>query len=244
MSPKSLKEALELTSSIKKGLVLNKNNVVLCPPSIYMSGVAEIISVGSKIKIGAQDCFYEESGAFTGEISSSMLKSIGVKYVIVGHSERRALGETNEEINKKVKILLKNGLKVVFCVGENARDKTGSYLRYIEEEIKSGLSGINKIYFKDLILAYEPLWAIGKDAIRCCEPEEIREMALFIKKVLAGISSRDIGLKIPIIYGGSVDVKNAAEIISKSDIDGLLIGRTSLDVSKFLEMIKKIDSRR
>ncbi|KKQ81679.1 MAG: Triosephosphate isomerase [Parcubacteria group bacterium GW2011_GWF2_38_76] len=243
MNPASLKEAILLVSSIKKGKAADKNEIVLCPPSVYLSDVVKILSSGKHgIKIGAQDCFYEEKGAFTGEVSPIMFKTVGAKYVIIGHSERRALGETNESINKKIKLSFKKGIKVILCVGESERDETGQYFRFIETQIKSALLGINKSYFKDLIIAYEPIWAIGKNAQKSCDPKDIKEMSLFIKKVLAEISSREIGLKATVIYGGSVDVKNATQIVSEGEVDGLLIGRASLDAKKFLGIINSVSS--
>lgn len=237
MNPPSVKEAVALASSIKNGVDKSRAEVVICPPSVFLSDVSRAISKSS-LKLGAQDCFCEECGPFTGEISPAMLKSFSVKYVIIGHSERRSLGEDNALINKKAKALLKKGMKVVLCVGESARDAHGDYLRFIEEEIKEGLKNVGKIDLKNLIIAYEPVWAVGKSA--CCGPKDIKEMSLFIKKILADTLSRDIGLKVPIIYGGSVDTKNAGDIIRDGGVDGLLVGRTSLNAEKFVEMLNLI----
>jgi triosephosphate isomerase len=238
MNPATVKEAVALALGIKRGIETSKSEVVLCPPYVFLLDVSKVLSK-SGLKLGAQNCFCEDMGAFTGEISPAMLKSLGVGYVIIGHSERRNLFEDNLLINKKIKLLLKRGLKVIFCVGERERDEAGDYLRFVERELKEGLKNINKVDFKNLIIAYEPVWAIGKSSKGCCEAKDIREMSLFIKKVLAEVAGRQVGLKIPIVYGGSVDSKNAKDVIG-SGVDGLLLGRACLDVTKCLEILKKI----
>ncbi len=241
MNPSSVKEAVSLVSNIDKKISSN-GNVVLCPPFIYIGAVRGALSKKSSIKLGAQDCFYEEGGSFTGEIAPSMLKSMDVKYAIIGHSERRARGESNDIVNKKIRALLKKGIKVILCVGEEERDETGLYLKRIEEQVKEGLRGVSKNNFKNIIVAYEPVWAIGSDASKNCDPKDIKEISIFIKKILVDLSSREIGLSVQIIYGGSVDVKNAPEIVSNGGVDGLLAGRASLDAKKFSDIINLLFS--
>ena len=239
MNPETLKEAIELASSLKKEIAKLKNTrVVIFPPFPFISEIYNKVSQIKNLSVGAQDCFYEEKGSFTGNVSFSMLSSVGVKYVIIGHSEKRAEGETHEAINKKIKILLKNGFKVVLCIGEKERDESGDFLKFVELQMKEDLKSIQGKYFKNLIVAYEPVWAIGKDAKRNCTSHETAEMSLFIKKILVEIGGREAGIKVPILYGGSVDKDNSGEYLKDGGVDGLLIGRASLKSEKFLEIIK------
>jgi triosephosphate isomerase len=174
-----------------------------------------------------------------------MLKDLGVKYVIIGHSERRKLGETDEIINKKIQQALKNNLKVIFCVGETERDEAGNYLQFVKEEIIKGLGKVSVKLFKNLIIAYEPIWAISS-AVRPSKaqyhpdtPEDAFQMATYIKRVLIslfGKPARDIS----VLYGGSVDETNARDFLEKGNVDGLLVGRTSWNVKNFGELLKNI----
>lgn len=183
------------------------------------------------IVLGAQDVFWENlrsGGAYTGEISAEMLKKYGVKYVLVGHSERRALGDTNEIVAKKLKTALASGLKVVLCVGEGEETrKKGitSAKNFVRSELKSALFGVKKNFLKDIIVAYEPIWAIGTG--RTDKPSDAAEMANFIRSLL---STRAI-------YGGSVAAKNAGKLISQKGIDGALVGGASLDPREFQKII-------
>jgi len=183
--------------------------------------------------MGAQDAFYKKDGAFTGEISPAMLKKEGVEYLILGHSEKRALGDTNEIINKKLKLAIDYRLRVILCVGERERDDHGEYLNFIRSELEEGLKGLNKNYFKYLIVAYEPIWAIGKNAKSSSTPEDFLEKSIFIKKVLHKLTDRSTLEKIPILYGGSVDESNALSFLQAGEADGLLVGRASLDPARF-----------
>src|SRR3989344_4874649 len=161
MNPLITKEAGKLFESIAKSVSRIKNTeVVVCPPFIYLDKLTKIRT--SKVKLGAQNAFYEESGAFTGEISALMLYDLGARYVILGHSERRALGETNTLINKKIKASIKAGLNPILCVGEDIRDENHEYLNFIKIQIEECLNGVSKDSISKIIIAYEPVWAIGK----------------------------------------------------------------------------------
>jgi triosephosphate isomerase len=198
------------------------------------------------LKLGSQDVFWEEEGSYTGEISAKMLKNLGVEYVIIGHSERRRLGETDEAINKKIRQALKNHLKVIFCVGEFERDDENKYFQFVKNEISKGLDKVPTRLLKNLIVAYEPIWAIssvnksGKARFNADTPENAQEMAIYIKRVLVSLFGK-IVQKSPVLYGGSVEAENAASFLKKEGIEGLLVGRASWSAKTFGELLKNID---
>ncbi len=239
MNPATLEEARRIYQSAKNiSNKLNKTDVVICPPFIYLSTFLNK-KIQSSLKIGAQDVFFEESGAFTGEISPMMLKNLGVNYIIIGHSEKRAEGETEELISKKIQAALDIGISPILCVGEKERDTHGNYLDILKTQIKNSLNKVSKKHISKLIVAYEPLWAIGaKDAM---DPATVHEMSLFIKKVLSDIYGHDEALSTPILYGGSVNFRNAVDIITKGEVDGLLVGRESINSTGFVELLKVVD---
>ncbi|HAS81076.1 MAG: Triosephosphate isomerase [Candidatus Nomurabacteria bacterium GW2011_GWE1_32_28] len=235
MNPRSSVEAEKLFLEIIKELPsIKKTDVVICPPFLYLEKFRKI---SKKITLGAQDAFIGNIGAYTGEISPEMLCSIGCKYVILGHSERRTLGENNNDINKKIKSTLSSGLVPVVCVGENMRDENHEYLNFIKTQIEESLDKVSRNSISKIVIAYEPVWAIGKGALPAT-PEEFREMNIFIRKVLSDkFGVKDIK-NIRIIYGGSVDEKNTEEFIKNGHADGFLLGRASLDPKKFSKIIK------
>lgn len=241
MNPATPKEALELFSAtLRAARKIRNAKVVVCPPFVYLESFSKI----KNASMGAQDVFWEDGGSYTGGISAKILKSLGMKYVIVGHSERRKLGETDEMINKKIKSALKNKIKVIFCVGELERDEEGRYLTFVKEEMTKGLKKIPSKFFKNLIIAYEPVWAVssfkaGKAHFHPDTPEDTYQMATYIKRLLVSICGK-IGRNIPILYGGSVDGKNARDFLIKGNIDGLLVGRTSWNAKKFGELLHNI----
>ena len=240
MYPANVKDAKAKFVAIKKvASKLMNVQTVICPPLVYVSELKKLVT-GHRAVIGAQNAWFEKEGAFTGEVSLSMLASIGVQYVIVGHSERRAMGETDELVSKKVLAGIKAGLTVVLCVGERARDEDGAYMKFISEQIKDALHGVQKKELKQIVIAYEPIWAIGKDAIHPATTDDALEVTILIKKTLADMFGKD-GAIIPILYGGSVDAKNAWEFLLKSQVNGLLVGRASLDPKVFGEILKSTD---
>ncbi len=238
MNPASLKEAEKILKNISNSLSVKKSKVVVCPPYVFLEKISK---VSKKINLGAQDVYPNNLGLPTGEISIEMLSNLKTKYVILGHSERRSRGEDNLFINKKVKTVLSAFLVPVLCVGENERDEEHSYLGFVKKQLEECLEGIPKDLVGSIIIAYEPVWAIGKNAKREAEPEEFEEMSIFIKKVLSDkFGSKNIE-GINIIYGGSVNPKNALSFV-KAGADGLLVGRDSLNPEKFLEIIKIIEN--
>lgn len=236
MNPLTKKEAESLFGNVAKSILkIKKTEVVICPPLVYLEGLKKL---SKKIILGAQNAFYGDTGAFTGEVSSEMLSQVGVKYVILGHSERRELGEKGSEINKKIKSALSSQISPILCVGEKERDAEHNYFNFVRNELEEGLSGVPKNLISKIIIAYEPIWAISSTpSRRDATPEDSLEMAIFIRKIISDKFGKD-AYDTRIIYGGSVGVKNAGEFLLNGGVDGLLIGKTSLDSAKFLEIVK------
>lgn len=235
MNPASGKEAEIVFNEIAKKADFKNIEVVVCPPYLYLEKLKKL---SKKITLGAQDVSCEERGAFTGEISAQMLIDAGVKYVIIGHSERRKLGETNFDINKKIKTALFFGLKPIVCIGETKRDDNHEYFEVVKNQIKECLDGINKNLLSKIVIAYEPVWALSttKDR-RDATAADSHEMVIFIKKILT--DKFGTKTKLPrIIYGGSVNEKNCFDFLTNGGVEGGMPGAASLHANKFLEIIK------
>lgn len=239
MNPQTQKEAEVLFKAISSNYQKsNKNKVIVCPsfPHLFISRKTK----NKNIILGAQDVATVEKGANTGEVSPKMLKDMGVDYVIVGHSERRNMEESNEIINKKILNLLKFKMTPILCVGEKKRDHDGFYLSYVREQIKSCLNSVSHQNMKNIIIAYEPIWAIGLNAEREATVSEFTEMKIFIKKTLSDLYNSKIAHSIKIIYGGSVNHLTAKFFTEDGGADGLLIGRDSLNYKKFGAILDNI----
>jgi len=244
MNPMTEKEAKDILNVLKRKIIkIFGAETFVCPPALYFATLKKSYS-GKKISFGLQDVFYEERGSYTGEISVEQAKDFGAKLVIVGHSERRALGETNDIVSKKLKAVLKNNIKAVLCVGERERDEHGEYLLFLREEIRASLSGIQKSMIDNLIIAYEPIWAIGKNYKMSISARELEEVIIFIKKVLSEIYGKDEVQMVPIIYGGSVEEKNAEELAGVPLVDGFLVGHESLKPNSFITIALALSSRK
>jgi len=236
MNPGSLKDARVIFNETIKAVKGMKGvEVVICPPFPFLS-TANDLKI-KNISLGAQNVFEETEGAYTGEVSLKMLLSLGVKYVILGHSESRLLGETNKTINKKILAVLKAKITPILCVGEISRDDNGFYLAFIKHQIIECLSSVPKTQIKNIIIAYEPIWAIGNKAIQKATKDEFVEIQIFIKKVISDIYNIKIASITKIVYGGSVHPLNAKEFID-GGASGLLIGRDSLVPKKFGKIVK------
>jgi len=244
MNPASLKEADMLLKRIwiNKDKKLANLEVIIAPPFIYLEPLLlKAKSLRLKAEFGAQDCFWENQGAYTGEISSLMLKNLGAEYVIVGHSERRSyLKETDEIIAKKIKIVFENKLTPVLCVGETAEQRVkGAQKNVVQEQLNKDLREIKNLKNRNLVVAYEPVWAIGTG--NYCQPEEALEMIKFIKEILNLNFSQLSGEKnIKVLYGGSVDSKNISSYIKYQDIDGVLVGGASIKINEFRKIIDEV----
>lgn len=237
MNPPSKKEAEFLLSKISQSLKNIKGiDVVICPPFPYLF----LKSKSKKISIGAQDVSVKTEGSWTGEVSISMLKSFSLTHVILGHSERRLLGDKDEEINEKLINVLKAKLTPILCIGERERDKEGKYLTFIEDQIKKSFLNVLRSDVKKIIIAYEPVWAIGALSKREATKEEFIEIKIFIKKIISNLYDPKTAHEVKILYGGSVNKDNARIFVKEGEADGLLVGRDSLNYKNFEQIIKSI----
>lgn len=233
---KDLTEAKSLVSELLAGYQDASTEVYIAPPFVFLNEVHQHIK-GSGMQLAAQNMNAADSGAHTGEISSSMLKSVGASTVILGHSERRdSYGETDAHINEKVKAALASGMQVIFCFGEQlAERKSNTHFEVVQSQLASGLAGVTAEDYKHIILAYEPVWAIGTG--ETATPEQAQEMHAFIREYLRSEVGADVADQTRILYGGSVKPGNAADLFSRPDIDGGLIGGASLQASDFLAIV-------
>lgn len=235
LNPINKKEAKELFERIKKGVSKIKGvEVVICPPFVFLPLL-------KGLTLGAQNVYFEENGAFTGEISVVMLKDLGVKYVIIGHSERRKyFNETDELINKKIKKVLSVNLTPILCIGETAEEKnSGKKSDVLKRQLKEGLKGVSRDEIKKIIIAYEPIWAIGTG--KNCSIDETMSSVLFIKKIVSKLYNREIADNMRILYGGSVKSDNSALYVKNAGANGLLVGGASLNAEEFVKIAKSAE---
>ena len=217
-----------------------QHTVILCPPFIHLSELAKTLKDCSFIKLGAQNCHEKDSGAFTGEVSVPMLASLGIDYVITGHSERRQLfSETDEIIAQKVKAILAHGLKPIFCCGEplSLREKN-RHMDYVSAQVQKSLFNLSSQEMQSVVIAYEPIWAIGTGVN--ATPEQAQEMHHFIRSLLKEKFGSTVAGATTILYGGSVKSDNAATLFSKPDVDGGLIGGASLQAAEFVKIVRSV----
>lgn len=233
------KNAVELAKGVaeKCGAILGDIDVCVCPPFVYLPAVKNALG-SSAVGLGAQDVYFEAKGAFTGEISCQMLKDVGCKYVIIGHSERRhVIKETDALINKKLIAAIDAGLLPIFCVGELLEErKAEKTADVVKEQIQKGMAGISAEKAKAVTIAYEPVWAIGTGLN--ATPAQAQEVHLMIRQLVAQMYNKDIAAQMRIQYGGSAKPDNAAVLMAQPDIDGLLVGGASLKADDFSAMVK------
>lgn len=247
MNPRTVKEALSLAQAVAKGTrpFARKIDVVVTPPFPFLS----LITNHSSLKLGAQDVFWKPEGAHTGEVSVFQLRSLGVSFVIVGHSERRGPpsavgiggGETSEIVQKKLLAVLKAGLHAVLCVGEFEHKRDAAFPPLVREELHTELRGIPKHLFRNLIVVYEPVWAIS--SVRGSKPDNpknVFEMGILIRRELVHLIGKKRAMATPILYGGSVDEKNAALFVQEGRVDGLLVGGASLRPKSFIGIVRSV----
>lgn len=233
---KTIDEALELVNQIKDEVSKTDVEVVVCCPFIALSEVKKALA-GSNLKLGAQNMHWENEGAFTGEISAKMLRSIGVDYVIIGHSERRQyFNETDEIVNKKVIKALETGLKPIVCVGETLEEReSNETFDVIKKQILAAFENVEGMDMAKVVVAYEPIWAIGTG--KTASSTEANEVISYIRSLIEEKYGVDVSEKVRIQYGGSVKGSNATEIMNERDIDGALVGGASLKADEFLEIV-------
>lgn len=232
---KTIDEAIQLVNDIKNNLK-EEVEVVVCVPFTALNEVKKIIS-GTKLKLGAQNMHWEESGAFTGEISPLMLKEIGVDYVIIGHSERRQyFNETDETVNKKIKSALNHNITPIVCVGETLEQREDNIEKeVVKSQVLKAFEDISEEDMVKIVIAYEPIWAIGTG--KTATKEEANDMISFIRTTIMDKYDRGVSDKVRIQYGGSVKPNNITEIMNQSDIDGALVGGASLKPEEFIKLI-------
>ena len=235
---KTIAEAVELVSEIKSQADGVTNvDIVVCPVFTALSEVNKIVA-GSNVGLGAQDLYWEDSGAFTGEVSVPLLKDAGCQYVIIGHSERRQyFGETNETVNSKVKAALAGGLIPIVCVGENLEQREADKaFDVVKDHVENSLKGFSADEMKKIVVAYEPVWAIGTG--KTASPAQAQEIHNFIRSLLKEMHNDEVAESMRIQYGGSVKPENAKELMGQKDIDGALVGGAALKAESFLGIIK------
>ena len=231
-------EGRELAEGVRKAIEGFTNvQVALCPPFVALASVAEVLK-GSGIELGAQNLYWEASGAFTAEISGPMLVASGCQHVIIGHSERRQFfGETDATVNKRIKAALGSKLKPIFCVGETLQEREANITqKVVETQMTGGLAGFTAAELADLTIAYEPVWAIGTG--KTATPAQAQEVHAFIRGLLKNMFGASLAEATRIQYGGSVKADNAKELLGQPDIDGALVGGASLKAADFAAIIK------
>ncbi|NLI61023.1 MAG: triose-phosphate isomerase [Clostridiales bacterium] len=234
---KTPSEAVDLINQLKPLVEDAEADVVVCPPYVCLAAAAQALE-GSNIALGAQNMHYEESGAFTGEIAPNMLKELGVKYVIIGHSERRQyFAETDETVNKKVITAFAHGLIPIVCVGETLEEREqGVTEKVVEEQTRKALAGLDSADAEKVVIAYEPVWAIGTG--KTATSQQANDVISFIRSIVADMFGEDVADKVRIQYGGSMNAGNASELMAMSDIDGGLIGGASLKAEDFAKVVE------
>ncbi|MDB4349887.1 triose-phosphate isomerase [Omnitrophica bacterium] len=236
---KTIGEAIELANGLKRKLYdATSLDIILCTPFTSLSEVGEVIT-DSNIDLGGQDLFWEEKGAYTGEISAQMLKDAGCKYVIIGHSERRKyFNETNETVNKKIRAAQAVGLLPIVCVGERLEEReSGKTFDVVRDHVENSLKGLSKDELLKITIAYEPVWAIGTG--KTATPEQAEEVHKFIRALMTDLYDKDTAQAVRIQYGGSVTPENIEGLMTKENIDGALVGGASLKVDSFSSIVKK-----
>jgi triosephosphate isomerase len=239
---KTNSEAKQLAEAIKgKTSSIQKAQIIICPPATALSAVSEAVK-DSKIAVGAQNMYWESQGAFTGEISSEMIKSTGASYVIIGHSERRQyFHETDETVNKKVHYALQTNLNPIVCIGESLEQREEGITKdIINDQLEGGLKDITSDQMGDIILAYEPIWAIGTG--KTATPDQAQDVHSFIRTKLQSMFDEETSNSVVLQYGGSVKPSNANDLLQQSDIDGALVGGACLEADSFSEIIKAAEN--
>lgn len=240
MNPATEKDAVVLFRAVKKGLPRNKKfELAIASPAVFLP----VLKREKGIMLAAQDMSPEDAGAFTGQISGKMLRDAGAKYIILGHSEARAVGETSSEVSRKVLLALKLGIIPIVCVGERMRDESGQFYTDLKEQLRESVAGVSKSGLSKVIIAYEPIWAISTtESRKDITKEEAIEMILFIRKTMSTISGSNKLIGTKVLYGGSVNDRNI-EMFLEIKAEGFLVGGASLDPKKFIKVINTITKK-
>jgi triosephosphate isomerase len=237
MNPQTFAQAKKLFEATRKASEGIKTvSVIVAPPAIFLRELSTNYK-GKKLVFAAQNAHFQKDGAYTGEISMAEVKDAKASAVIIGHAERRAMGETNEETRAKVNAALAQKLQPILCIGEAKRSGSGEHFLFVKEQLKVGLQDVTPANLGKILVAYEPVWAIG--AAQAMQPRQMHEMAIFIRKSIVG-SHGEKGMKIKMLYGGSIDEENAREMVRDGDVQGLLVGRASTEVERFTTLIRTL----
>lgn len=237
MNPQTLSEAKKLLESTKKATEKARGvTIVVAPPAIFLHDLRASYR-GKKLSFGIQNAHQEPAGSYTGEISLTQARTTGAEWAIIGHAERRAIGEGDEDIRKKVAAALALKMTPILCIGEKTRDASGEHLSLIKAQLKSGLADVPAAKLPKVVIAYEPVWAIG--AQEAMKPHDMHEMAIFIRKTLFETYGKP-GMSAKILYGGSIDENNAPAMMHEGDVEGLLVGRASADTARFARLLSAI----
>ncbi len=235
---KKVKEAIDFVNALRKKIgVLEDREVVIAPPFTALYPVQSLVE-DTQIRLAAQNCYWQDEGAYTGEISPVMIKDVGCSFTIVGHSERRQyFGESDENVNKKLKALIKVGIKPILCIGEKLEEREdGKTFDVVRRQLNAGLNGLDDVDIAKIVIAYEPVWAIGTG--RTATPQQAQEVHGFIREHLVKLTNKNIANGVRILYGGSVKPTNVDSLMAEPDIDGALVGGASLEVESFLRIIQ------
>lgn len=244
MTPATLDAAKKRFQAIRRVALKHKKiEVAICPPAPFIVPLATMAKTG-KISIGAQDVSVHTEGSHTGEVGASMVETSGATMALIGHSERRAAGDTDAIVSSKITQVLKTDMTIVLCVGESVRDEHGEYLNYIKKQIKEGLTQLSRSQFSQVIIAYEPIWAIGRKDNIAITSHDLHQMVIYIKKFLRESWGETLASIVPILYGGSVTAENAHDVLWNGEVDGLLVGRASWEVESLESIFKAIDTPR
>ena len=236
-------EAKKFASGLRRKITLYKNvDVSIAPPFTLLTATAAAFK-GSVVKVGAQSVSQFLDEKRTGEVSAAIAKASGATFTIIGHSERRAIGESNAAVRAQIMRAIENNLSIILCVGETERDVAGAYLSTVTEQLSTALDKLPVLKQGKLVVAYEPVWAIGKSAADAMKAPDLREMSIFIKKTLTEYMERAAALKVPILYGGAVEASNARELLVEGDVQGLLVGHASSNLESFVEILKAVSSK-
>lgn len=242
MNPTTYRSARALFDGIKaQASKLTKVETVIAPSFLHIQPLSNAYK-GKKIAFAAQDVYVEQEGSYTGEVSPLQLKDVKVRYVIVGHSERRAMGENDSVVAAKVRAVLDNGLVPIVCVGEKERNDQGTYLTFIKKQLIASLKDVKESEVGSVVVAYEPLWAIGRSAEDAMDGHELHQMSLYIHKILIDEYTHKHAQNIRILYGGSVEPQNTEELLKEGNVDGFLVGHASLNAQEFGSILARVQS--
>lgn len=240
MAPEKNAQAADLVKKTTAIAKLYKKNIttIICPPAIFLATVVKNTKV--PLLVGSQGLSASDAVAQTGKVSAAMLKDSGAQYCIIGHSEMRARGDSNADVKEQLTRLFEKKITAILCIGEKSRDAQGWYLSEVKEQLETAFANIEALQAKKIIIAYEPVWAIGAKAERAATPLECREMVIFIRKFLSDKYNEKIAKVIPVLYGGSADELNARSFIEEGEAGGFLVGRVSLEPKRFAALAKAI----